>query len=295
MRFLEGYKISHIGEVADQLYGWYNTILENGITKIECHGTKRVIKIGLIFALLAIGLPSLGKAQILNVEQLRGEADSTGWGGMVGVDVSVEKYRDRVIKVENSSGVYYTSQKHNYILLSNLEFVNVDDESVINSGHFHFRSTFWNRSHLSPEVFVQYQYNNNLGLNNRVLAGAGVRYRILDDGPVSATFSTGLMSETERWKPREGDIVEQTFIKSTSNLALRGQITEDASLLLIGYYQARPAHFFKPRATLESQFRVRLGRFASLGISFSMTHDSIPVIDIPKLTYELKNGLIFTF
>src|SRR5690625_4952194 len=86
--------------------------------------------------LLAAGLPGIAGAQILNVEQLRGEADSTGWGGTVGVDVSVEKYRDRVIKVENSSGVYYTSRKHNYILLSNLEFVNVDQESgsVINTG-----------------------------------------------------------------------------------------------------------------------------------------------------------------
>lgn len=252
-------------------------------------------KIGLLFTMLVMGFTGLASGQILNVEQLRGEADSTGWGGMVGVDVSVEKYRDRVIKVENSSGVYYTSQKHNYILLSNLEFVNVDQESVINSGHVHFRSTFWNRNNLSPEVFVQYQYNNNLGLNNRVLAGAGMRYRILDEGLVSATFTSGLMSETERWKPVEGDISEQTFLKSTSNLALRGQITEDASLLLIGYYQARPASFFKPRATLESQLRIRLGRFASLGISFAMTHDAAPIIDIPKLTYELKNGLIFTF
>src|SRR5690625_5578286 len=127
---------------------------------------------------------------MLHVEQLRGEADSTGWGGTVGVDVSVEKYRDRVIKVENSSGVYYTSRKHNYILLSNLEFVNVDQESVINSGHIHFRSTFWNRNRLSPERLVQSQYNNNLGLNNRGLAGAGAPYLTVDDGATRATFST---------------------------------------------------------------------------------------------------------
>src|SRR5690625_156222 len=82
------------------------------------------------------------------------------------------------------------------------------------------------------------------------------------------------MSETERWKPVEGEMIENTFLKSTSNLALRGQITEDASLLVIGYYQARPSRFFKPRATLESQLRVRLGRFTSLGVSFSMTHDA---------------------
>src|SRR5690625_5410468 len=92
---------------------------------------------------------------------------------------------------------------------------------------------------LSRELFVEYQYNNNLGLNKRGLAGAGVRYLLVEEGAIRATFSTGFMSETERWKPVEGEMIENTFLKSTSNLALRGQITEDASLLVIGYYQAR--------------------------------------------------------
>src|SRR5690625_5520120 len=69
------------------------------------------------------------------------------------------------------SGVSDPHRKLNYILLSNVELFNVCQESVINSGHIHFRSTFWNRNRLSPELFVQYQYNNNLGLNNRGLAG----------------------------------------------------------------------------------------------------------------------------
>src|SRR5690625_7710749 len=108
-------------------------------------------------------------------------------------------------------------------------------------------------------------------------------------------MSTVFMSETDLVKPVEGEMIENTFLKSTSNLALRGQITEDARLLVIGYYQARPSRFFKPRATLESQLRVRLGRFTSLGVSFSMTHDAEPIIDILKLTYEMTNDLIFTY
>lgn len=234
-------------------------------------------------------------AQILNVERARSGADSTGWGGEIGFDLTVEKYNDRVTTAENESALYYTTRNHNYILLSSLEFVDVDGSSIINSGYVHARSTFRSKKKFSPELFLQYQYNNNLGLANRRLAGTGIRYRFLSTGRLSGTLSTGFMAEYEEWDPEEGENIENTFLKSTSNLALRGSLSESASLLLIGYYQARPDRFFEPRATLESQLGVKLSHHITLAVSFVMTNDASPIIDIPKVTYELENSLIFTF
>jgi hypothetical protein len=234
-------------------------------------------------------------AQILNVERARSGADSTGWGGEIGLDLTIEKYNDRVTTAENESALFYTSRNHNYILLSSLEFVDVDGSSIINSGYVHARSTFRSKKRFSPEIFLQYQYNNNLGLTNRRLAGTGIRYRFLSTERLSGTFSTGMMAENEEWDPEEGENIENTFIKSTSNLALRGSVSENASLLLIGYYQARPDAFFEPRATLESQLGVKLSKHITLAVSFVMTNDASPIIDIPKVTYELENSLIFSF
>jgi hypothetical protein len=251
------------------------------------------------FPILVVLLPFLFatnvSAQILNVERARGAADSVGWGGEVGFDVTIEKYNDRVTKAENESAIFYTSKNHNYILLSSLEFVDLDGSSVINSGYVHARSTFRSRKRLSPEIFLQYQYNNNLGLANRRLAGTGIRYRFLTTERLTGTFSTGFMVENEEWDPKEGDNIENTFLKSTSNLALRGSVSENASLLLIGYYQARPDKFSEPRATIESQLGVKLNKHITLAVNFVMTHDANPIIDIPKITYELENALIFTF
>jgi hypothetical protein len=234
-------------------------------------------------------------AQILNVERTRSNADSVGWGGEIGIDLTIEKYNDRVTTAENESALIYTSKKHRYILLSSLEFVDVDGSSIINSGYVHARSTFRAKKKLSPELFLQYQYNNNLGLTDRHLAGTGIRYRFLSTGRLSGTFSTGFMAEFEEWDPEEGENIENTFLKSTSNVALRGSVSENASLLLIGYYQARPDAFFEPRATLESQLGVKLSRHITLAVSFVMTNDARPIIDIPKVTYELENSLIFSF
>lgn len=238
---------------------------------------------------------SVADAQILNVERTRGAVDSTGWGAGLGFDFTVNKYRERVITGESESSITYTSTLHRYIFLSSLEFVDIDGASVINSGYMHLRSTFLYDNSFSPELFGQYQYNNNLGLDNRILGGAGIRYRFISLDNFTGTFSTGVMAEHEEWKPVEDELVKNTFLKTSSNISLRGNVSEHAKLLVIGYYQARPIDFFKPRATLENQLNVRLSRHVALTVSFVMTNDADPIIDIPKLTYELKNGFLITF
>lgn len=249
----------------------------------------------LLLIVLSAVLFSDASAQILNVERVRSGADSVGWGGEVGLDLTIEKYNDRVTGAENESALFYTSKNHNYILLSSLEVIDVDGASIISSGYVHVRSTFRSKKRFSPELFVQYQYNNNLGLTHRRLAGMGIRYRFLSTERLSGTFSTGFMAENEEWNPEEGENIENTFLKSTSNIAFRGLLSEDASLLVTGYYQARPDQFLEPRATLESQLGVKLSQHITLAVSFVMTNDASPIIDIPKVTYELENSLIFTF
>jgi hypothetical protein len=246
-------------------------------------------------ALLTLFLCSDLQAQLLNVERVRGEADETGWTGDLGFNFSVNRYQDRVLKVANSANTSYNTINHTYLFLTNLELVNVDGSSLISSGYFHLRSTLLRNRTVSPEMFLQYQYNNNLGLNNRALAGSGVRVELVADRNFSGHIQTGFMYEYEEWEVADAENVERGVVKSTSNISFIGDINPQTSLLFTGYYQARPNRFFKPRAILESQLTVQMGRFVSLAVSFTMQHDAEPVIDVPRLTYELKNGLLISF
>lgn len=235
------------------------------------------------------------KAQLLNVERVRGEADTTGWHGDMGFDFSLSSYKDRVLKLANSTNTSYYSQKHSYLFLSSLELVDVDGSSLISSGYFHLRSKLFRKNNLPPELFLQYQYNNNMGLSNRALAGGGVRYNFLSGENLTGHIATGLMYEFEEWKLSGEEAVENDYLKSTSNISVIGRINPQTSLLLTGYYQARPGKFFRPRAIMESQLNVRMSRYLSLSVSFTMQHDAEPIIDVPKLTYELKNGILINF
>lgn len=105
------------------------------------------------------------QAQLLNVERIRSDADTTGWQGDIGFDFSLNRLNDKVFKFQNSTNISYNTSQHSYLFLTNLELVNVDEASLVSSGYFHLRSLFIRDQTFSPELFIQYQYNENLSLN----------------------------------------------------------------------------------------------------------------------------------
>lgn len=252
--------------------------------------------ISLTAALLFV-LPSV-HAQVLNIESFRTEVDMdtvAAWTGETAFDITLSKFNEQVFKLGNeTNGAYFTGQ-HRYLFLTNVELINVDGASVISTGYFHLRGTFNDNSKLSPEIFSQFQYNENLGLKQRYLAGASLRYKFINRPNLRGSAVTGGMLEFERWGLGEQQNVENTLLKSTSNIAIRGQLTPTAQLLVIGYYQARPDKFFKPRITSENQLNLKISDYITYRVKYTLTYESEPIIDTPKLIYTLRNGVIFSF
>ena len=247
----------------------------------------------LLLLLTIMILPLTGNAQVLNVESFRGAgSDETGWKGQTAFDISLSKYRDSVFKLGNETNAAYFSEKHAYLFLTSVEFISLDGSSVISNGFFHLRSTFFNRKNWSPELFAQYQYNENLGMVGRMVGGSTVRHTFLERENLRGSFTTGFMYEIEEWRDADDSIIENRLFKSTSNLVLRGALSENANLMVIGYYQARPDRFFSPRLISENRLTFNITGSVSYRASFVLSYDTEPVIDIPELTYELKNGII---
>lgn len=254
----------------------------------------RIFLLILIFSACSIAKLN---AQVLNVETFRTEAtiDTTAsWTGETVFDVSLAKFNEQVFELGNETNASYFTGTHRYLFLTSVELINVDGSSVISNGYFHLRSTFNENKKWSPELFTQFQYNENLGLNQRYLAGGSVRYRFLDEPSIRGSVVTGAMYEYEQWGIENGSSIENNLIKSTSNVAIRGKLTDTTQLLVIGYYQARPDRFFKPRITSENQLNMRISEYLTYRVKFTLTYESEPIGDTPSLIYQLKNGLVFS-
>jgi hypothetical protein len=233
------------------------------------------------------------KAQVLNVERFRTDADTSNvWLGELRFSFSLNKQTTTVISLGNETNLAHFTRRHVYYFLNQINLVMVDDLSLVSDGYFHLRGTYFRRNAWSPETFLQFQYNLNWGLKRRALAGAVMRYRYLNRENITGSVSTGLMFENEFWREDGEPGVEKDLIKSTTSLLLRGNISDQAELVLIGYYQAPPGSFFQPRITGDAKLNIRISDNLTFSTQFVLTYDAEPLIDVTHVVYRLTNGLV---
>lgn len=250
---------------------------------------------GLLCLIVCLSLTEISRSQVLNVERLRGAVDQEpGWVGELSFNASLDKYRDQIFKLGNQTNTGYYSTKHSYLLLNSIDLVSIDGTSVVSTGHIHLRATFFRMRSWSPELFTQFQYNENLGMNGRYLAGGGIRYTFLNRDNIRGRLGSGFMQELENWETEDNSSVKKQLIKSTTNLVLRGQINPQTQLLMIGYYQARPDQLLQPRIISENQLNIQMTNRINFAVNFTLSYDFNPVGDVPELTYELSNGIIIS-
>ncbi len=131
---------------------------------------------------------------------------------------------------------------------------------------------------LAGELFTQLQYDQFLLLDLRSLGGVGARLTVLDGDKGNVHAGTGYMIEYESQDP---DLVAEdpTTLahRWTSYLSFAIEPIDGLTLSSTAYAQPRITDFADYRLLNESALSVGLGEHFSLGIAFTLRHDSDPV------------------
>ncbi len=258
--------------------------------------------------LFATAFSFSGRAQILNIEQFRLDADTShALLGNVSLGGSFTKQNNSIWQVGLGANAVYLSKKHSYMVLSDYSLLKSDKSDVENEGHVHFRINQWRRKKVSVEYFGQVQFDLGRGLESRQLGGAGVRFLIYNskNDRLNISGNTTLMYEREIWEGDSTGNIESTlldngslrtnFLKSSTNLTVRAKPFKNVMLELISYYQARPDDFFKPRFISDFSATFQFNKKLGLALNFSSIYDSAPVVDIEKLNYDTSMELVYNF
>ena len=129
------------------------------------------------------------------------------------------------------------------------------------------------------ELFTQLQYDEFLRMDLRSLGGTGLRFMVYGSEAASVHLGTGYMLEYESQNP---DLVAEdpTTLahRWTSYLSFSVEPVEGLTISSTGYAQPRITDFTDYRLLNESSLSVALGEHFSLGIGFTLRHDSDPVL-----------------
>ncbi|MBC3540745.1 DUF481 domain-containing protein [Rufibacter sediminis] len=250
---------------------------------------------------------SSASAQILNVEKVRVERDSSNYfTGKLGVNLNLfnravgkEGATDHFLGLTGNGNIGYVSEHNTYLLLASYNYVRLKGETQVETGYVHGRVTFKRKDRLSYETYGQAQYDYNRGLELRMLAGAGIRYAVVQKENIKFHLGTGVMYEFERWHHLEEERYINKHIPKLSNYAsIRLPLNPFLELNTIHYYQVgydQPAEMARHRFSGDVSIVMKINSRFQLTTNFSHTYENRPIVPIPNYLYSLTNGIQVSF
>ena len=136
--------------------------------------------------------------QIVNVESLRKVTDTSKWSGNISLDVSLIKNRNDIFKITNRAHLQYRNNRNLYLIVTNLNFQQLDSSKFVNSGTVHLRYNYKFRPKIAWEVFFQSQYDAVSNIDLRNLIGSGPRFKLGTSEKYKFYMGTLVMYEYEK-------------------------------------------------------------------------------------------------
>lgn len=246
--------------------------------------------------------------QIFNVEKIRlDHPENKVIFGNIGTNFA---YHNRTVNLQTPTRVFtggltgdvgYFSDDHLYMLISNYQLLFVNDNKVVNFGSTHARTQFFHKNTVSPEIYGQYQYDEARGLQLRLLAGAGPRWRILKTDALNLAVGTGAMFESEDWRDpvrTNQPMIYARYLKSSTYFGTRYHIKDNVDLNAVIYYQVGyDRDYDQTLHRVSGDLNLAFAVFEKLSFTtaFNAAWESRPIVPIIPFIFSVTNGIRFKF
>ncbi len=251
-----------------------------------------IMKLTILITVILILSVQVIQSQVVNIESRRMRTDTTGWTGNAGASFQFSKSVDEIFDLGALIHFQYKGKSDLWLFLNELRMIKGAGTSFINSGFAHVR---YNRKitkeMLRGEVFLQYQYNKALEVGQRVLAGGGPRFKIIDTDIFRAYFASLYMFEYQ-------ESVDKTIIERNHRTSSYLSFTLELYKVEFSHtscYQPNMRDLKDYRLLSQTDVKFRIFESLKFKTGFNYRCDTRPFPGVPKTTYYLNNGLKFEF
>jgi len=230
--------------------------------------------------------PSFIFSQIINIET-KEESNEKAFSGAIELEFDYNKSTETDWEFINSAYLRWDNDFMTILLINEIDLNRAGDEDFANDGFQHLRLSYHINEKFAIESFIQNQHDLVHNIENRQLAGLGLR----------KTFSKlGIFGLSTFYEHEElvDEIINNDFRLSLYN-RLSFNIFEKVEFSNVLYFQPKLEDFADYRFALEATLSIPLSEKLFFNNSFSLSHDSSPAVDIPNTTYQLMNSLKYEF
>ena len=258
-------------------------------------GYRQVV--GICFVLLIIYCPPIGaQVNIFTGETMKQMQLESGWYNSINLDLTYRSGNSDLLTTRTRFRSDYLTKTYHGFIFGSLQQGRKDDVFFVNKGMAHARVIRNLTQHVLVESFVQKQFNESILLNDRNLAGCGVRFA---SHPRNSRFNVylgiGAMWEHERINDAKRGEITTHIVRSTNYINWTGKLDERITTSATGYYQVHARRFQDYRILFEGSITFSLTTKLAFPLRVNLRYDSEPPTDIRKHDVEIFNGLRYTF
>jgi len=241
---------------------------------------------------------SFSFAQV-NTEKFRKENGAKGFSGKVSLAAGFASGNSEFVNVKSGARIDYSVKNFDFFIVGNYEFQQAKEEKIVNKAFAHLRSIITLTPALLLEFFLQKEFNQFILLEDRNLAGSGLRLDVIrlfsgtEDSLVEIYWGSGLMFENERYNISVSP--KTNLFRSTNYLTIKWQITNNFSFTTINYFQFDVKRLHDYRILSDAGFNFSITEDLAFNSSLSWRYDNEPVEGVKKYDVEVTNGITFSF
>ena len=219
---------------------------------------------------------------------------------------SNDKQKKNLIVFSNVSEIdYFLKKKYLFVFLTKTELAFTGLTALKNNGFFQLRFRDNDSRKISPDLFVQYQWNGVQGMDHRALFGINARMRWLEKLKSNLYTGIGFFYEAEKWNPFLSayafatdslEIVNRNLFRLNLTAKFALKITKDIDFVGATFVQFPLNNYFtSPRWFFDSNLFFTVNKHLGFTIHYDHNLDTYRPLPIDNYYYSISTGINIKF
>jgi hypothetical protein len=233
----------------------------------------------------------------VNTEKYRTDEDLLGLAGYLEITGNFKSGNAEKLEGELDGRLDWKTDKNATFLIFDSEHEWVEGKRLSNEGLIHLRNVMTLNSSLKLEFFAQANYDKKILLENRELAGAGIRYELLNSVNANAALGSSYMFEHENYNLPKGSVEKGEVSVSRWSGYIAGYISlnNNVKFTSVSYFQPMFTKFSDYRLFNESNINIELSKLLSIAVNFKVRYDSKPLEGVKNTDTKTTFGIGLRF
>lgn len=235
----------------------------------------------------------------VNTEAMRSAENRVGFQNKFNLELGYEKSSSEVFNFASEYRVDYIKLNnfHSFMVF-NLENSYEKEENtpkniITNKGFVHLRTSKDLIKNYNMEVFMQFEFNDFMLLNDRYLLGSGLRIGFNNNKLSTTYLGIGFMIEKERYNLNVEK--EMSLLRSTNYIKNNFALSPNIELINTAYFQIASDDFNDYRILYDGGFNFHVNDFFAITIELNYRYDNDPQGNLGNSYIQISNGMSFNF